>query len=200
MASQHVEKGNQVYVSGRLVSDVLEGEDEKLVQEHVQKSARNLLSELVKLSDSAIDPSIPKPVIQPPSQDKLSQEVTVKHSRASNIEMKRGDWLCPKNFILGCWSKDVKHILPLMNCGTSDAPSKNESACQSLILETYMFLDRNVSFYTTRMFSFINVDRVTFAGFASVRDIATLCSLSHSGVIQGLKDKGNSITLHLFPF
>ncbi|WOL15261.1 hypothetical protein Cni_G24042 [Canna indica] len=29
MASQHVEKGNQVYVSGRLVSDVLEGEDEK---------------------------------------------------------------------------------------------------------------------------------------------------------------------------
>ncbi|WOL20317.1 hypothetical protein Cni_G29121 [Canna indica] len=47
------------------------------------------------------------------------------------------------NFILGCWSKDVKHILPLMNCGTSDAPSKNESACQSLIREIYMFLDRN---------------------------------------------------------
>ncbi|WOL07235.1 ABCB7 [Canna indica] len=52
--------------------------------------------ELLELSDSAIDPSIPKLVIQPPSQGKLSQKVTAKHSRGSNIEMKRGEWLCPK--------------------------------------------------------------------------------------------------------
>ncbi|WOL11898.1 zinc finger protein VAR3, chloroplastic [Canna indica] len=78
----------------------LAGGESSLVQEHVQTSARNLLSELVKLSDCAIDPSIPKPVIQPPNQDKLSQKVTAKHSRASNIEMKRGDWLCPNcNFL-----------------------------------------------------------------------------------------------------
>lgn len=40
----------------------------------------------------------------------------------------------------------MKHILPLMNCGATDASSKDESARQSLIREIYMFLDQNVSF------------------------------------------------------
>ncbi|CAL9066506.1 unnamed protein product [Musa banksii] len=53
------------------------------------------------------------------------------------------EYLDCRNFILGCWSKDVKHILPLMNCGATDASSKDESARQSLIREIYMFLDQN---------------------------------------------------------
>lgn len=65
----------------------------------VPASARNLLSELIVLSDKPPDPALPKPATSVPKKmehfpyvddDEYSQEV----------EMKRGDWMCPKcNFL-----------------------------------------------------------------------------------------------------
>jgi hypothetical protein len=50
-----------------------------------------------------------------------------------------------RNVILSLWNKDVKHLLGLAECGVSDLPSKNESPCQTLIRDVYLFLDQNVS-------------------------------------------------------
>jgi hypothetical protein len=50
-----------------------------------------------------------------------------------------------RNVILSLWSKDVKHLLDLAECGVSDVPSKDESPRQSLIRDVYLFLDQNVS-------------------------------------------------------
>ncbi|XP_074575155.1 lysine-specific histone demethylase 1 homolog 3-like [Curcuma longa] len=86
------------------------------------------------------------------------------------------EYLDSRNFILGCWSKDVKHILPLMSCGVSDVPSKDEPPRQTLIREIYMFLDRN---------GYIN------AGVASEQDIVKLGSLSYHRDPQKLQDKGD---------
>ncbi|CAL9192868.1 unnamed protein product [Musa hybrid cultivar] len=79
----------------------LSGGANSAVKEQVQKSARNLLSELIKLSDTIIDPTVPGPVMKSPSPKEPSQKVrSGKDSRASNVEMKRGDWLCPNcNFL-----------------------------------------------------------------------------------------------------
>lgn len=79
----------------------LSGGANSAVKEQVQKSARNLLSELIKLSDTIIDPTVPSPVMKSPSPKEPSQKVrSGKDSRASNVEMKRGDWLCPNcNFL-----------------------------------------------------------------------------------------------------
>jgi hypothetical protein len=50
-----------------------------------------------------------------------------------------------RNVILSLWNKDVKHLLGLAECGVSDLPSKDESLCQTLIRDVYLFLDQNVS-------------------------------------------------------
>lgn len=72
------------------------GEEISCIKEHVQKSARHLLLELVQLSDTAIDPSVPKPAVKPFIPKEPSQKATGKGDRAANVEMKRGYWLCPK--------------------------------------------------------------------------------------------------------
>ncbi|RRT54588.1 hypothetical protein B296_00046813 [Ensete ventricosum] len=75
----------------------LSGGENSAVKEQVQKSARNLLSELIKLSDTIIDPTVSRPVMKSPSPKEPYQKVrSGKDRRASNVEMKRGDWLCPK--------------------------------------------------------------------------------------------------------
>ncbi|XP_042412408.1 lysine-specific histone demethylase 1 homolog 3-like [Zingiber officinale] len=86
------------------------------------------------------------------------------------------EYLDCRNFILGCWSKDVKHILPLTSCGISYIPSKDELPRQTLIREIYMFLDRN---------GYIN------AGIASEQGEVKLGSLSYHGVTQGLQEEGD---------
>nr|CAD1835341.1 unnamed protein product [Ananas comosus var. bracteatus] len=53
------------------------------------------------------------------------------------------EYLDCRNLILSHWSKDVKRILPLADCGISDSPSEDESSRDSLIREIYQFLDRN---------------------------------------------------------
>ncbi|KAK9165255.1 hypothetical protein Scep_000446 [Stephania cephalantha] len=53
------------------------------------------------------------------------------------------DYLECRNMILGLWSKDMSRILPLSDCGISDAPSENEPPRTSLLREIYAFLDHN---------------------------------------------------------
>ncbi|XP_042456548.1 zinc finger protein VAR3, chloroplastic-like [Zingiber officinale] len=70
------------------------------VKEHIQKSARSLLFELIKLSDTPIDSSILKPVVKLPTPKETFPKFNRDQNRASNIEMKQGDWLCPNcNFL-----------------------------------------------------------------------------------------------------
>uniref|UniRef100_J3LS25 RanBP2-type domain-containing protein n=1 Tax=Oryza brachyantha TaxID=4533 RepID=J3LS25_ORYBR len=87
---------------------------ENSVNGGVQESARKLLSELTMLSDTTIDPSIPKPVFQTSSKkvsltkifDKGTNSVVNswisagKGTETTATEMKMGDWLCPNcNFL-----------------------------------------------------------------------------------------------------
>ncbi|KAJ3697721.1 hypothetical protein LUZ61_001426 [Rhynchospora tenuis] len=78
---------------------------ESFVQTNVQESARSLLTELIKLSDTMIDPSLPRPVLHnaPSTKGKArgSQSKDFrKGGQSAGIEMKKGDWLCPKcNFL-----------------------------------------------------------------------------------------------------
>ncbi|KAF3321016.1 zinc finger protein VAR3 [Carex littledalei] len=68
--------------------------DESVVKKNVQESARSLLAELIRLSDTMIDPSLPKPVLC-----NVSSKKEVSH-QSVGVEMKKGDWLCPKcNFM-----------------------------------------------------------------------------------------------------
>ncbi|KAG6523838.1 hypothetical protein ZIOFF_013725 [Zingiber officinale] len=70
------------------------------VKEHIQKSARSLLFELIKLSDTPIDSSILKQVVKLPTPKETFPKINSNRNRASNIEMKQGDWLCPNcNFL-----------------------------------------------------------------------------------------------------
>ncbi|XP_042456545.1 uncharacterized protein LOC122041067 isoform X1 [Zingiber officinale] len=74
--------------------------DSSHVKEHMQKSSRSLLFEPIKLSDTPIDLSITKPVVKLPTPNETFPKLDGNQNRASNIEMKRGDWLCPNcNFL-----------------------------------------------------------------------------------------------------
>lgn len=66
------------------------------VKENVQESGRKLLSLLIELSDTTIDPSLPKPAVVTPAQKELSESISSKNRHPPNVEMKIGDWLCPK--------------------------------------------------------------------------------------------------------
>ncbi|KAJ6848774.1 zinc finger protein VAR3, chloroplastic [Iris pallida] len=79
------------------------GVDNPSFKEHVHESARRLLAELTKLSDTTIDPDLPPPSVQQSSKkepSQKSQKVTVKNKKSQDVEMKKGDWLCPScNFL-----------------------------------------------------------------------------------------------------
>ncbi|XP_062214816.1 zinc finger protein VAR3, chloroplastic-like [Phragmites australis] len=87
---------------------------ENSVDGGVQESARKLLLELTKLSEKAIDPSLPKPVFQTSSKQESSSKLFAKSKESAAksrgsvgkgiemtaTEMKKGDWLCPNcNFL-----------------------------------------------------------------------------------------------------
>lgn len=74
----------------------LSGGENPSVKEDVQESARKLLSQLIELSDTTIDPSFPKPAVSTPAQKEPSQKISSRKKHPPNVEMKRGDWLCPK--------------------------------------------------------------------------------------------------------
>ncbi|OEL32604.1 Lysine-specific histone demethylase 1-like protein 3 [Dichanthelium oligosanthes] len=53
------------------------------------------------------------------------------------------EYLECRNMILSRWSKDVKHLLNLAECGVSGVPLKDELPRQALIHDVYSFLDQN---------------------------------------------------------
>ncbi|KAF3779320.1 Zinc finger protein [Nymphaea thermarum] len=63
----------------------------------VKTVIRKLLHEIVKLSAIPIDPNLPPPVIKkPPPKVKQPPPPPKKRVGRDDIEMKKGDWLCPK--------------------------------------------------------------------------------------------------------
>nr|CAB3493522.1 unnamed protein product [Digitaria exilis] len=72
---------------------------ENSINESMQESARKLLSELIILSDTTINPSLPKPVFSTKLSDKSKAMAhgSVGSGRGTSAtEMKKGDWLCTK--------------------------------------------------------------------------------------------------------
>ncbi|KAL0449549.1 UNVERIFIED_CONTAM: Zinc finger protein VAR3, chloroplastic [Sesamum latifolium] len=63
----------------------------------VKTVVRKLLHEVVKLSAVPIDPNLPPPIIKrPPPKVKQPPPPPKKRVGRDDIEMKKGDWLCPK--------------------------------------------------------------------------------------------------------
>ncbi|KAM3752671.1 hypothetical protein ACB098_03G036700 [Castanea mollissima] len=68
-----------------------------LKQKSVKTVVRKLLHEVVKLSSVPIDPNLPPPVIKkPPPKVKQPPPPPRKRVGRDDVEMKKGDWLCPK--------------------------------------------------------------------------------------------------------
>ncbi|KAJ7977968.1 Zinc finger protein VAR3, chloroplastic [Quillaja saponaria] len=68
-----------------------------LKQKSVKTTVRKLLHEVVKLSSVPIDPNLPPPVIKrPPPKVKQPPPPPKKRVGRDDVEMKKGDWLCPK--------------------------------------------------------------------------------------------------------
>lgn len=80
-----------------------------LKQKSVKTVVRKLLHEVVKLSSVPIDPNLPPPVIKkPPPKVKQPPPPPRKRVGRDDVEMKKGDWLCPKyvvpkNFFILSW-------------------------------------------------------------------------------------------------
>ena len=64
-------------------------------RELVEVSARKLLSELIELSDTSLDPALAKPGAVP-SCDKEQHMNFTDDERPQNVQRKKGDWICPK--------------------------------------------------------------------------------------------------------
>ncbi|KAK7337812.1 hypothetical protein VNO77_18399 [Canavalia gladiata] len=68
-----------------------------LKQKSIKTVVRKLLHEVVKLSSVPIDPTLPPPVIRkPPPKVKQPPPPPKKRVGRDDVEMKKGDWLCPK--------------------------------------------------------------------------------------------------------
>ncbi|XP_060966830.1 uncharacterized protein LOC133029077 [Cannabis sativa] len=68
-----------------------------LKQKSVKTVVRKLLHEVVKLSSVPIDPNLPPPIFKkPPPKVKQPPPPPKKRVGRDDIEMKKGDWLCPK--------------------------------------------------------------------------------------------------------
>ncbi|KAL1553693.1 zinc finger protein VAR3, chloroplastic-like [Salvia divinorum] len=78
-----------------------EVEDKPAGRELVESSARRLLSELVELSETPVDPDLPKPASVVHQKKKQLQFVDSSDSRSSkSIDLKPGDWVCTEcNFM-----------------------------------------------------------------------------------------------------
>ncbi|PKI51527.1 hypothetical protein CRG98_028087 [Punica granatum] len=68
-----------------------------LKQKSVKTVVRKLLYEVVKLGSVPIDPNLPPPIIKkPPPKVKQPPPPPKKRVGRDDVEMKKGDWLCPK--------------------------------------------------------------------------------------------------------
>uniref|UniRef100_A0A162A9P8 Uncharacterized protein n=1 Tax=Daucus carota subsp. sativus TaxID=79200 RepID=A0A162A9P8_DAUCS len=86
-------------------------------REHIEVSARKLLLELIELSETAPNPEFSKPVAIAPNQKKKSS-LLADENLSPDIELKRGDWMCPQCNFLN-FSRNVK----CRECG-EDGPKK----------------------------------------------------------------------------
>nr|XP_043618936.1 uncharacterized protein DDB_G0283697 [Erigeron canadensis] len=78
-------------VNGSVVNDSL------LKKKQVKAAVRKLLHEVVKLSAIPIDPNLPPPIIKrPPPKVKQTPPPPRRRVGRDDVEMKKGDWLCPK--------------------------------------------------------------------------------------------------------
>ncbi|KAI4349975.1 hypothetical protein L6164_010508 [Bauhinia variegata] len=91
-----------------------------LKQKTVKTVVRKLLHEVVKFSSVPIDPNLPPPVIKKPPPKVKQPPPPKKRVGRDDIEMKKGDWLCPKcdfmnfaknNVCLQCDAKRPKRQL-----------------------------------------------------------------------------------------
>jgi len=74
-----------------------------LKQKSVKNIVRKLLHEVVRLSAVPIDPNLPPPVIKPrPPKVKQPPPPPKKRVGRDDVEMKKGDWLCPKYVSVTC--------------------------------------------------------------------------------------------------
>lgn len=77
---------------------VISGGEKPVGREHVESSAKKLLSELLELSETSPDLALPKPADRVTKKKEKSLSMTDVMSQ--NAEMKRGDWICPNcNFM-----------------------------------------------------------------------------------------------------
>ncbi|WCJ43141.1 zinc finger (Ran-binding) family protein [Euphorbia peplus] len=68
-----------------------------LKQKSLKTIVRKLLHEVVKLSAVPIDPNLPPPVIKrPPPKVKQPPPTPKRRVGRDDVEMKKGDWVCPK--------------------------------------------------------------------------------------------------------
>lgn len=88
-----------------LDSLVISGGEKSSSRELVEASARKLLSELIELSEASPAPPLPtstrtaSALPKPTHKVSLQKEQRVDFSYdklSQNVEMKRGDWMCPK--------------------------------------------------------------------------------------------------------
>ncbi|XP_038716627.1 uncharacterized protein LOC120009961 isoform X2 [Tripterygium wilfordii] len=78
-------------INGSLVNKSL------MKQKSLKTVVRKLLHEVVKLSAVPIDPNLPPPIIKrPPPKVKQPPPPPKKRVGRDDVEMKKGDWLCPK--------------------------------------------------------------------------------------------------------
>ena len=78
-----------------LDSSIISGGEKPVGRELVESSARKLLTELLKLSETSRDPALAPPAAKVPIK-KERPSTFVEDGALENIEMKRGDWLCPR--------------------------------------------------------------------------------------------------------
>ncbi|KAK4567505.1 hypothetical protein RGQ29_003331 [Quercus rubra] len=82
-----------------LDSLVLSGGEKPPGRQTIESSARKLLSELIELSETSPDPALPKPAVKALKQKDDSLDF-MDDVPSQDVEMKRGDWMCPKcNFM-----------------------------------------------------------------------------------------------------
>ncbi|KAM6592420.1 hypothetical protein CsatA_000123 [Cannabis sativa] len=72
---------------------VISGGEKPVGRELVESSARKLLLELLELSETPVDPSLPQPAAKVPKKKEQVSSLT-DDDLSNNVEMKRGDWIC----------------------------------------------------------------------------------------------------------
>ncbi|EOY21317.1 Zinc finger (Ran-binding) family protein, putative isoform 2 [Theobroma cacao] len=89
----------RILLSYALDPIVISGGEKPPGREHIDVSARNLLSDLTKLSETSPAPELPRPAAK--ASPRKEKTISGNDDEVfQNVEMKRGDWMCPKcNFM-----------------------------------------------------------------------------------------------------